>query len=251
MSDLAEATPPGAKKMVPTEYVRNLYHRASYFLRIARGREVYFRPTLSIAKEKLGNHGAEWCIATHALGAGSIVYSFGVGTDISFELSLIDKYGCTVNAFDPTPRSVEWLRSQVVPNRFKFFNYGIADFDGTLMFYPPLSNNHVSFSATRRADTRQRSGVSLPVHKLATIMELNGHTRVDLLKMDIEGSEYAVLRDILQSDIPIAQLLVEFHHRFDREALKGTREAINALLERGYDIFDISVWGEEYSFLRK
>ena len=39
-----------------------------------------------------------------------------------------------------------------------------------------------------------------------------GHDHLDVLKMDIEGAEYAVLDDMLQSDILPDQLLVEFHH---------------------------------------
>src|SRR5713101_7131829 len=41
-----------------------------------------------------------------------IVYSLGVGEDISFDLALIQQFGVTIHAFDPTPRVREWLASQ-------------------------------------------------------------------------------------------------------------------------------------------
>jgi hypothetical protein len=34
----------------------------------------------------------------------SIIYSFGVGEDVSFDLELIEKYNCHVFAFDPTQK---------------------------------------------------------------------------------------------------------------------------------------------------
>lgn len=40
------------------------------------------------------------------------------------------------------------------------------------------------------------------------------HQQIDLLKLDIEGSEYRVLDEILESQIPIHQIVVEFHDRF-------------------------------------
>jgi len=36
--------------------------------------------------------------------ATAVVYSLGIGEDISFDLALIEKYGARVHAFDPTPK---------------------------------------------------------------------------------------------------------------------------------------------------
>lgn len=51
----------------------------------------------------------------------------------------------------------------------------------------------------------------MPVRRLGTIMSELGHTRLDLLKMDIEGAEFAVVRDMLSSRIEVDQLVVEVH----------------------------------------
>ena len=69
--------------------------------------------------------------------------------------------------------------------------------------------------------------------------------------MDIEGAEYAVIEDILGSDIEIKQILVEFHDRFDSSNGKPSRESIKKLLANGYDILSISESGDEYSFIKK
>ena len=40
------------------------------------------------------------------------------------------------------------------------------------------------------------------------------HKKIAFLKMDIEGSEYDVLENIVKSNLFIGQILIEFHDRF-------------------------------------
>jgi hypothetical protein len=77
-----------------------------------------------------------------------------------------------------------------------------------------------------------------------------GHDQIDLLKLDIEGAEYEVIDDLVASQIPIGQLLVEFHYRFEGIGPDRTRRAVRALNEAGFRSFHVSAIGEEYSFIR-
>jgi hypothetical protein len=81
-------------------------------------------------------------------------------------------------------------------------------------------------------------------------MKKLSHSRIDVLKMDIEGAEYEVLTDFLASRVPVQQLLVEFHHRWRDVGLDRTRSAIQDLNGAGFRIFHVSASGEEYSFLK-
>lgn len=224
------------------------YHRIKYYLRIVAGKELWYHIDIKIKRELIGNREAPWCIASHTLHSDSTVYSFGIGTNISFDIGLIEKLGCQVFAFDPTPRSIEWIKKQKVPPQFKYMDYGISDRDGVMIFFPPANPDHVSFSAERIQGSTE--GVELPVSRLQTIMKKLGHDTIDLLKIDIEGSEYGVIQDLLNTDINVTQILVEFHHRFDHRNMEKTREAIDALHGNGFKIFYISPNGEEYSFIR-
>jgi ribosomal protein L4 len=69
--------------------------------------------------------------------------------------------------------------------------------------------------------------------------------------MDIEGAEYAAIRDILKSNLNIQQILIEFHHRFREIGINETKQAIELLRKHGYQIFSISTSREEYSFIKK
>src|SRR4051812_17502788 len=108
--------------------------RARHFIRALVGREVYVPLQEHCPTICLGSRDARWCICPLNLREDSVVYSFGVGTDISFDLELIDRFGVQVHAFDPTPRSISWLKSQNLPDRFIFHDYGVSDHDGTSIF---------------------------------------------------------------------------------------------------------------------
>jgi FkbM family methyltransferase len=227
-------------------WLRNSYRHMKRALNALRGQDVWQGVQVDCDRVCLGDEGARWCICPTDLTSASVIYSFGVGEDISFELEIIRRFGLRVNAFDPTPRSIEWLRKQTVPKDLVFHAYGIADFDGTCKFVPPANPAHVSYTMlARRTDL---PAVEAPVYRLASIAKTLDHHRIDLLKMDIEGAEYNVLADLLSSQIAVKQLLVEFHHRWPEVGIERTRRAIQSLNEAGYRIFSISPSGEEYSF---
>ena len=61
----------------------------------------------------------------------------------------------------------------------------------------PQPENAVSGTVVPAAVADQET-VAVPVSRLSTIMSELGHERLDVLKMDIEGAEYAVLDDMLR-----------------------------------------------------
>jgi hypothetical protein len=93
------------------------------------------------------------------------------------------------------------------------------------------------------------TGVRGEVRRLGTLAAMLGQSRVDLLKMDIEGAEYGVIDDLALQPLLPRQLLVEFHHRFPSIGIGRTRAAVATLRSLGYRLFHVSPNGEEYAFL--
>ena len=172
-----------------------------------------------------------------------------MGEDIAFELALIEKFGLTVHGFDPTPRSLAWIQRQRLPERFRFHPIGLHQTDGQLVFYPPRNPAHVSFSISKEGHSER--GVTLEVKRLASIMRELQHQQIDLLKMDIEGSEYGVIDDLTESKHRIGQLLVEFHDRMPGFTVHQTGEAVEKLRGLGYRLFDVSPAGHELGFIHR
>lgn len=198
----------------------------------------------------LGSEYGGWPVLRDRLTAESCVYAFGVGDDISFDLGVIETYGCTVKAFDPTPRCMEWVRRTDTPTGFDFHPVGLSDRTQVLRFSAPLQSDHVSYTVGERV--HETDMVELPVKALDEIMAELGDTgrEIDLLKMDIEGSEYGALADMLAKGMLPKQLNVEFHHEMFGYSNKQTDDMVDALRQAGYKLFFVSSVGREYGFYR-
>jgi len=211
-----------------------------------------FAPPRVQVKRRLERFGTEYggyFLDSSMIQAGAIVYSLGIGEDITFDLSLIERFGVDIQAFDPTPRVKRWLAMQSLPPQFHFHEVGIAGHDGEETFYLPPRQNWVSHSVVH-ARQYSSDSVRFPVMRLSTAMNLQGHTRLDLLKIDIEGAEYAVIKEIVREKIPVTQLLVEFHHRLSPLGTDKTRDALSQLGEYGMKISSVCPRKEVFTFVR-
>ena len=77
------------------------------------------------------------------------------------------------------------------------------------------------------------------------------HEKVDLIKMDIEGSEYDVAESILNSGIDISQIVLEIHERFFQNGKEKTIRLLEAFRKNGFLLHSISSSYEELSFVHK
>lgn len=229
--------------------MKSIVIRIAKLLKAAVGRELLVKPDFVCAKERFGSEYGGWDVITTSIDTRSVVYSFGVGEDVSFDTALIEKFSLTIHAFDPTPKSIEWVKRQRFSERFVMHDYGIAAFDGDTSFNPPENPEHVSYTLLDRLSTKAKA-ISVPVKRLKTIMKELGHDHIDVLKLDIEGAEYDVIKDISKSGIRPRQILVEFHHRFPGVGIKRTKDAIEGLRFMGYQLFSVSAANEEYCFIR-
>lgn len=217
------------------------------YLKILIGMEVYAKPQVKCPISRLGCDYCYWDINPELLNSNSIIYSLGVGEEISFDLDLIARFGTNVYAFDPTPRSIEWVNRQNTPSEFIMHEYGVAGIDGQITLYSPGNPEYVSLSIVDKDSTED--SINIEVFRVPTIMKNLGHEKIDLMKINIEGGEYDIIDDIIESEIEIKQLLVEFHHRFKGISIGKTRQALSRLKQKGYKIFAISDYGNQYSFI--
>lgn len=213
-----------------------------------QGRDLFFRLDIKIETMRLGSGYGGWEIPTEGLQPNSIVYSAGIGKDISFDAEIISRKKVTVYAFDPTPASLEWLDQQELPKEFIVHPYGLADYDGTATFHIPKNPNHVSHSIIGSQVT-QNTTVNVDVMRIPSIMKKLNHEHLDLLKMDIEGAEYSVVNDMLKSGVRPSILLIEFHHRFKSVGAKKTKDCVDSLRQTGYSLYSVSATGEEFGFI--
>jgi FkbM family methyltransferase len=229
---------------------RAIVQRCKRLVRTAQGAD--WSPPIErrVRTLRLGGNGAAWTVAPEYLCKESIVWSVGVGEDISFDEKLHDHFGMRIDAFDPTPRSLAWLRARGVPDWFHLHPIGLAGKDGIASFRPPANPMHVSFAMLTGATNHTSTGdITADVRCLASLALQLGHRAIDLLKMDIEGAEYDVIATLPTQQIIPRQLLVEFHHRHAGHGISRTISATRLLMSMGYKLFHVSPNGEEYAFL--
>ena len=192
---------------------------------------------------RLGSDYGGWWVPENAIARGARAYCAGVGNDITFDLALVDRYGCEVWAFDPTPDVVAAVTTWATPAQWHFEAVGLWDRNDVIRFYAPSVPGHASLSATNSQGTA--TFIEAPVDALPAIMRRLGHDRIDILKMDIEGAEGRVLASMLRTTIRPQVVCVEFDQP---EAPWRTRRRIRDLLAAGYFLSKVEYWN--YTFVR-
>ena len=169
---------------------------------------------------------------------------------MTFSESLIRKYGCHVYGFDPTPRSIEYVRKRLTPN-WSLLEVGVAATGGEATFYLPNNTDHVSGSLIS-ASHLGRQRITVPLIAIEAVPERIGTDKIDLLKIDIEGAEFDLLDapGFSSATRHTKQICIEFHHRWQEFGKKRTAGAIKRLHALNFAVAWVSASNEEALFVR-
>lgn len=210
-------------------------------------RKIHHRKDL----KHIGTEYGGWIIPVNLINSDSICYCVGCGEDISFDLGLIEFFGCNVFAFDPTPRSVSYVKKVAGDiKKYNFFDLGIFEKEDMLDFYVPRNQEHVSHSILNLQKTDQF--IRVKVKRLSSIMQENGHSKIDLLKIDIEGAEYKVINSILEDRLDVKVLCVEYDECFnpiDKNYKNRIKSSVDDLVKYGYKLV-CSQGNGNYTFVK-
>jgi FkbM family methyltransferase len=181
--------------------------------------------------------------------ARSIVLDCGLGNNADFSEAIIRRFNAECHGVDPTRKHQKPLARVASRHagRLRIHPVALAGTTGWMTFYEApqqisgsLFEGHVNAGGAVSYTVRSVSFEDL----LAEI----GVSRIDLLKLDIEGAEYDVFASISDKTIKnIGQIIVEFHHY----CLKGvteadTRRVVNRITGLGFQSY--SVDGINYVF---
>ncbi|CAG5125761.1 unnamed protein product, partial [Candidula unifasciata] len=124
-----------------------------------------------------------------------LVYSFGINREYQFDDAMA-KMGCEVHMFDPSMKEKDHMRGTAA-----FHNMGISSYN-TDAFLP-------------RRDDYVKDNQTWKMRTVKTIMKELGHENrvIDVFKMDVEGSEWTVIDNMLETDVFkfIRQFDLEYH----------------------------------------
>lgn len=143
-------------------------------------------------------------------GSSCVVYSIGINHDFSFDEEAQRETGCEVHSFDPSMGWGDRRRG----DRSWFWNVGVSDKD------------------------EDRNSKGWRMRTLGSMMRGLNHTRIDVLKMDVEGYEWDSLSQAMKDGTlsRVDRLMVEIHFwspRHDIETHHRWRRVLSSLREHG------------------
>jgi FkbM family methyltransferase len=181
------------------------------------------------------------------LGPDSVCYLAGTGEDITFDLGVIARFGCTVHAMDPVPRAAGYVAEAAAHEpRLNFQQVALWSSDETLTFHAPREEGYVSQSAINLHHTA--ADFSAVGRSVASLMAELGHDHVDLLKISAEGSEYEIVEHVVVSKIDVRVLCVEYAQP---APIEQVRTSVEALEQAGYRLVGAStrIWNWKLTFV--
>lgn len=209
---------------------------------------------------RLGTRYGGWWIDVNLIGANALLIDAGLGEDISFPTAFLARFaGSQVIGIEPNPRSLAYYQAHPqigMEIREQAFWTHAGE---TLTFHLPRPQDTLPKGADGVSGSLVGTheyvvgGETLTVltTDLATLLSQAGRSECDVLKLDIEGAEYAVLHQLCASgDIRRArQVLIEFHHRVTHHRLEETQAATETLCRCGFRL--VHTEGRNYIFHRK
>jgi len=136
--------------------------------------------------------------------------------------------GCVIKAFEPDERNFELLQKNIGPyhDQVELKNEAVWVQDTELYF-----SNEGSMSSRLDPEGTTAHPSKVKAVRLKSLM----NSKIDLLKIDIEGAEYKVLKDIQDSLHWVANLFIEYHGRFNQNM--ELNEILSILVSCGFHYY--------------
>ncbi|KAI9852649.1 MAG: hypothetical protein M1838_006106 [Thelocarpon superellum] len=119
----------------------------------------------------------------------TVMYSFGVNNRSTFEAEMLVRSNVEIFAFDHSTEGLEAPLTAEQRSRVQFMKLVLGG-----------------------EDQLQREP---PIYTLNTLMQLHEHEYIDILKIDIEGAEYAALDAVMNEfqgrPLPLGQVIISMH----------------------------------------
>ena len=193
----------------------------------------FLRPYKAKRKIRIGkSKDGGYVVEESSLKNVDVIYSYGVGWDVSFELAILKKINKTCRIFDPTIGLSNFSNHGYIKGKgtYYLFKYFVA----TILWEPYLYLHKAigyKIKYYKEGLGIEKAGKydSFPNH----LKRFNDEGKNIFLKIDIDGGEYEVFQNqgFLDSMEKVVQLAVEFHNVKDRlTELKTIIESLNKQL---------------------
>jgi len=143
----------------------------------------------------------------YPLDTESVVFDLG-GYLGDFSEEINDKYGCFVHLFEPSKIFYENCNQRFINNnKIKCYNYGLSNKDGIFNLSNDLNASSINENINKEFSQQ------VVVKKIESVFQELKIDHIDLIKINVEGSEFEILEDLISSGYIsiINNLQIQFH----------------------------------------
>lgn len=177
--------------------------------------------------EKLGTEYGGWTIDLDSVHDGDIVVDAGIGMDVSFAKELLQRRAVSLRMYDPGSAYCEYAKRELGSGA-EVYCVAVSDADGMQTIF---KNRHGGSDSLEFDNLNAGGGTEyVPAVSMKSVIARH---RPSLVKLDIEGTEYRVWRDLLG----VKQVAIEFHDRLIAcKTSSETEFVIEGFISFGYDV---------------
>jgi FkbM family methyltransferase len=239
-------------------------------LRVLGGRLFDFAENNS--RPRMEHNGERWLLrqllTAHAAGANAgpfVVYDAGAnaGSYTQAVLAEARRTGCPVevHAFEPSPRCLDILRGAFgATPAVRIVGAALADRAGEASLFAGKTGSTLASLVPRPVlAVETESTLRVPLLLLGDYLKAQAIARVDLLKLDVEGSELAALRGLGEQLCPDIIAAIQFEYggatldggttlREIYELLAGRGYVLAKLFPHALEVRSYNAWMENYAY---
>ena len=145
-----------------------------------------------------------YLIEKNSLFESEFLLSFGISTDWSFEKEFIDKNNVNLKCFDGSIDDLFWLKwkNKAIKKALRFSFREIYNYFKTKLSFHEFFNTQ-NFACFYIGKKKGQIGIDEIINKIP-------HKKI-FFKIDIEGSEYEILDQLIKSKSRVSGIAIEFH----------------------------------------
>ena len=177
-----------------------------------------------------------------------------IGSNIGYyallESKIVGKNG-KIFAIEPSPENFNYLNNNLKLQNFsntETYQIAIGNQDGTAKLTVGNKSNHSKVITEYQTIPNGLDVISVPIKKLDTFVQEQNISKIDFVRMDVEGFELNVIegmKNVLRKLRPMIQ--VEVHKKF--LGAKNTKKLLEIFKDEGYDIKHYVSKDMEYPFI--
>ena len=140
-----------------------------------------------------------------------------IGANIGDVTDVIMKnYNPNIFCYEPNISCYNYMLKRFKKNsKIKIFNVAVSNFSGKTFLYFHNKSTNISEFNERSSLKKEKDGLDInkkiEVNCINIKEILEKHNQIDLIKIDIEGSEYEVMPEIIKNKNKIKMVLCETH----------------------------------------